>query len=84
MWEGFDDICEITSITNAQNKTYWMDEQLAGYLNEGNDTALVERKKALKKELFRRWQTKRVKSLMRMLLLLFGPDDLLLTNVLIY
>lgn len=53
MWAGFENICEITSITNAQNKTYWMDKQLANHLDSGDDKALVERKKALKKELFK-------------------------------
>lgn len=52
MWTGFDDICEITSITNAQNKTYWMDKQLAEFHKHGSDKGLEERKKEMKKELF--------------------------------
>lgn len=52
MWEDFEDICEITSITNAQNQAYWMDKQLTGFLKDGNDNALRERKKSLKRELF--------------------------------
>lgn len=53
MWNGFDDICEITSITNAQNKTYWMDKQLAEFHKHGSDKGLEERKKEMKKELFK-------------------------------
>lgn len=52
MWKDFKNICEITSITNAQNQAYWMDKQLAGFLKDGNDNALRERKKSLKRELF--------------------------------
>jgi starch phosphorylase len=53
MWTGFEDICEITSITNAQNKTYWMDKQLAEFHKHGSDKGLEERKKEMKKELFK-------------------------------
>ncbi len=53
MWTGFDDICEITSITNAQNKTYWMDKQLAEFHKHGSDKGLEERKKEMKKALFK-------------------------------
>jgi starch phosphorylase len=53
MWEGFEDICDITSITNAQNKQYWDDALLQEALKSGNDSALVIRKKEMKKELFK-------------------------------
>lgn len=53
MWAGFDGICEITSITNAQNEKYWNDTVLQEVLKSGNDEALVVRKKEMKKELFR-------------------------------
>jgi len=53
MWKDFDDICEITSITNAQNKLYWMDKQLAEFHKHGSDRGLEERKKEMKKELFK-------------------------------
>lgn len=53
MWNGFETISPITSITNAQNKKYWVDNQL-DLANKNNDNAaLVERKKALKSELFK-------------------------------
>jgi starch phosphorylase len=53
MWNGFDDICEISAITNAQNKTYWSDPQLDEALTKGDDKELVRRKKELKFKLFR-------------------------------
>lgn len=53
MWEGFDGICDITSVTNAQNEKYWNDGLLQGALKSGNDEALVIRKKELKRELFK-------------------------------
>jgi starch phosphorylase len=53
MWGSHNDICEITAITNAQNKTYWRDELLDDALEKGNDKALTIRKKELKQKLFR-------------------------------
>jgi len=53
MWSHNSGICEITSITNAQNKTYWKDEELERALADNDDEAFVKRKKALKRELFK-------------------------------
>jgi glycogen phosphorylase len=53
MWKGNKGICEITAITNAQNKTYWYDKELEKALEKNNDKALVNRKKELKEKLFR-------------------------------
>jgi glycogen phosphorylase len=53
MWGGYKNICEIKAITNAQNKTYWSDEELDKALDKDNDKALVKRKKELKAKLFR-------------------------------
>lgn len=53
MWEGYKGICEITAITNAQNKTYWLDPELGDALEKKDDAALVKRKKDLKFKLFR-------------------------------
>lgn len=53
MWGDYKGICEITAITNAQNKKYWQDEELAQALKDGDDKALVARKKELKYKLFR-------------------------------
>ncbi|MBX2915121.1 MAG: alpha-glucan family phosphorylase [Cyclobacteriaceae bacterium] len=52
MWSGFDGICDITSITNAQNKTFWMDTILEEHHKQGNDKGLTLRKKEMKRELF--------------------------------
>ncbi len=53
MWGGYTGICEIKSITNAQNKTYWSDPELDKALLKSHDKALASRKKELKKKLFR-------------------------------
>jgi starch phosphorylase len=53
MWSGNDGISEIISITNAQNKKYWQDRQIAEYLLLRDDAGLADRKRALKTELFK-------------------------------
>ena len=53
MWSHNTGICEITSITNAQNKTYRQDEQLEKALAADDDDAIIKRKKELKRELFK-------------------------------
>ena len=53
MWSHNTVICEITSITNAQNKTYWKDDELETALANNDDEAFIKRKKALKRELFK-------------------------------
>lgn len=53
MWNEYSGICEISAITNAQNKTYWSDNEMDRALENGNDKALVKRKKELKHKLFR-------------------------------
>lgn len=53
MWGGYTGICDIIAITNAQNKTYWSDEDLEKALKKGDDKGLIKRKKELKKKLFR-------------------------------
>jgi starch phosphorylase len=53
MWDGFNGICEITAITNAQNRTYWKDDALDSALAANDDEALDKRKKELKHKLFR-------------------------------
>jgi starch phosphorylase len=53
MWGGNSGICEITSITNAQNKTYWADPVMGKAISENEDSAIVIRKKELKKQLFK-------------------------------
>ena len=53
MWGDYNGICDITAITNAQNKTYWSDAELDNALSSGDDNALISRKKELKRKLFR-------------------------------
>lgn len=53
MWNGYKGICEITAITNAQNKTYWHDAELDRALENNDDQALMKRKKVLKTKLFK-------------------------------
>lgn len=52
MWGDYTGICKIEAITNAQNKTYWMDEVLEKALTKNDDKALVTRKQELKRQLF--------------------------------
>lgn len=49
MWCGHYGTCDIVSITNAQNKKYWVDQELEAARLSGNDDALLERKKLLKR-----------------------------------
>jgi glycogen phosphorylase len=53
MWGDQKGICEITAITNAQNKTYWSDPVLDKALQQKDDNLLTARKKELKSKLFR-------------------------------
>ena len=53
MWGHYEGICPIISITNAQNGTYWRDPQLAAAAKGKDDSALLARKKELKKALFK-------------------------------
>lgn len=52
MWNKYEEICPIISITNAQNKKYWADHQLNRAMEEDNDELLISRKKELKTTLF--------------------------------
>ncbi len=53
MWQGYSGICPITHVTNAQNKHYWQDAELAEAYEQRDKRAFTNRKRALKKELFR-------------------------------
>lgn len=52
MWKNYEGICEITSITNAQNWKYWADKQLYSFMEEGNDIGFDDRKEFIKKRAF--------------------------------
>ncbi|NJN25386.1 MAG: alpha-glucan family phosphorylase [Cyclobacteriaceae bacterium] len=52
MWNKYEGICPIISVTNAQNKKYWADYMLNKALEKDDDELLVKRKKELKKLLF--------------------------------
>lgn len=53
MWSKYKGICEIKSITNAQEFKYWADKELYIAKDENNDTIFDYRKKLLKKRLFK-------------------------------
>ncbi|WP_181308148.1 alpha-glucan family phosphorylase [Rufibacter sp. XAAS-G3-1] len=52
MWEGNEGICEIKSITNAQNVNYWQNPDLRAALDANEDERLVQLKAEMKKPLF--------------------------------
>lgn len=51
-WKNKDSICEISSITNAQNYHYWSDQPMYNALEKGNMLELGALKIKYKKELF--------------------------------
>jgi len=53
MWSHNPGVCDITSITNAQNKTFWQDDILEAALAADDDSAIISRKKEMKKQLFK-------------------------------
>jgi starch phosphorylase len=53
MWGSYDHICPITHITNSQNHHYWHDELLDQALENKDAQALAQRKRQLRKELFK-------------------------------
>lgn len=52
MWKGYERICEIRSVTNAQNHKYWKDESLDGGFEKDSMDTVLRRKKELKRQLF--------------------------------
>lgn len=53
MWAPYSGVCEITHVTNAQNKRYWVDTQLEAARITEDPKALAWRKRELKKRLFK-------------------------------
>ena len=52
MWKRHEGICEIKSITNAQNWHYWADKQLYRFIDDHREDEFVDRKFHLKKRAF--------------------------------
>ena len=52
MWKDCNGASEITYITNAQNRRFWMDNGMHSALDDNEDYALISRKKHLKRLLF--------------------------------
>jgi glycogen phosphorylase len=52
IWSNYADICPITSITNAQNRSYWADKLLYEFGHDKDDRSFDKRKKNLKKDAF--------------------------------
>jgi starch phosphorylase len=53
MWGGYDGICEITHVTNAQNKLYWADAEIDKARQKGDLKKIASRKTELKATLFK-------------------------------
>jgi len=53
MWGKNPDICEITSITNAQNNAYWSDTDLSVAFADNDDDSIIAWKKEMKRSLFK-------------------------------
>ena len=52
MWSHYEGICEIKSITNAQNWHYWADKQMYKFMEAADDFGFDDRKRHLKKRAF--------------------------------
>ncbi|RYD69030.1 MAG: alpha-glucan family phosphorylase, partial [Sphingobacteriales bacterium] len=53
MWGSYSGICEIISITNAQNHNYWQDAVLEEKIKSKGAAGIQQRKKEMKKQLFK-------------------------------
>lgn len=53
MWKSSPNICQITHVTNAQNKKYWVDKGLEHARVRGDAVELRHRKRELKEQLYR-------------------------------
>jgi starch phosphorylase len=53
MWSSNSGVCEIISITNAQNQRFWTDPGLATAFDKGDSSLISGRKQELKKALFK-------------------------------
>lgn len=53
MWGHYADLAPIDHVTNAQNQAYWTDAPLEAARLKGNTKAIAERKRELKRQLFK-------------------------------
>ncbi len=53
MWKKYPGICEIKSITNAQEFKYWADHPLYDFMDNSDDDAFDYRKRHIKKRMFK-------------------------------
>lgn len=53
MWSSNPGVCEIISITNAQNRKFWTDPEMHAAIEASDATAIRSRKQTLKKQLFK-------------------------------
>ena len=53
MWQNCKGASEITSITNAQSKNFWMDKHILKAFEKDKSKDIIERKKVLKQKLFK-------------------------------
>jgi starch phosphorylase len=53
MWGDNAGICEIISITNAQNEAYWKDPVLDAFITCNDNEGIIARKKEMKRSLFK-------------------------------
>lgn len=52
MWKGFEGTCDITYVTNAQNRKFWADKQFNEAFAQGRADDMLLLKKEMKRELF--------------------------------
>ena len=53
MWGGYEGICPITHVTNAQNNLYWADDEMEKARKKSDVKKITARKKELKANLFK-------------------------------
>ena len=53
MWKHYENVCEITHVTNAQDKPFWADRTLESARAKGDSEGIRHRKRELKEKLFR-------------------------------
>lgn len=53
MWTGHPGVCELITITNAQNQHYWMDKPLSQAIGQADPVRTAIRKQELKAKLFK-------------------------------